>query len=136
MTPERFKQIVDAYGADPNNWPQDEREAAKASAAADPDRCRGIIASAPPGHRRLTFGRRLVWPGLGLAGVGLAGALTGALMVAVLLPRLSPTFGDVGASVIRNCVPCGALRWKHAVSSRTLRPARTRQPWVGRPPAS
>ena len=34
MTPERFHQIVEAYGADPQRWPQQERAAAERWAAA------------------------------------------------------------------------------------------------------
>ncbi|WP_146190657.1 hypothetical protein [Marinicauda salina] len=37
MTEDRFAGIVAAYGADPRRWPADERAAAEAFAAAEPD---------------------------------------------------------------------------------------------------
>lgn len=37
MNRERFEQIVAAYGADPRRWPEAERVAAEAFAAANPD---------------------------------------------------------------------------------------------------
>ena len=35
MTPERFEHLADAYGGDLRRWPETEREAARALAAAD-----------------------------------------------------------------------------------------------------
>jgi hypothetical protein len=35
MTPERFRALLDAYGADPRRWPEAERDAARAFAATD-----------------------------------------------------------------------------------------------------
>jgi hypothetical protein len=107
MTPERFHQIVEAYGADPRRWPQQERAAAQAWAdaqraqadaylavaaeldtwlAADhvapPDAAlqQRIIGSAP--RRRPAAQRRAWWwSGAAVAGVGLLGGAAGALAV-------------------------------------------------------
>lgn len=104
MTPDRFRQIVAAFGAAPHRWPEAERDAALALAhddgeaqailarEADLDRmldaCRvapaggalvgTIIASARPG-RRLNW--TMIGQGLGLAGAGLAGMVAGALLM-------------------------------------------------------
>lgn len=121
MTLERFRRIVEAYGADPGRWPADERGAAQAFAAAHPALCRPVldeavvldswlaedrvepagaplaarlVASAPASRAARRSGRRLVWSGLGFAGIGFAGALAGALTVAVLLPALAPPAYD------------------------------------------
>jgi hypothetical protein len=111
MTAERFHTLVAAYGADPQRWPQHERNdalawarahRAEADAALDaaleldgwlardmiapPARAlvEQIVASAPvraePVRRR-----RFWWSGAAFAGVGLAGALAGALTMSLLL---------------------------------------------------
>ncbi|WP_168790722.1 hypothetical protein [Paraburkholderia aromaticivorans] len=107
MTPERFQQIVEAYGAEPRRWPQQERAAAQAWAqshraeadallteaagvdawlAADkvepPDAAlvKRVLDSAPvrqPAPPR----RRLWWSGAAVAGVGLLGGVAGAFAV-------------------------------------------------------
>src|SRR5258708_33747216 len=46
MTPERFHQIVEAYGADPRRWPQQERAAAEAWAAAHRAEAGALLADA------------------------------------------------------------------------------------------
>lgn len=122
MTPERFSELIAAYGGSPQRWPEDERAAALAFMAANPEQAeaalapavglddllsryrvaapeaplaRRIVASAPRALWRRT---RLIWQGAGLAGIGLAGALAGALTVAVLLPLDStPDDGDAYA---------------------------------------
>ena len=126
MTFERFWQIVEAYGAAPARWPGDERAAAQAFAAENPGLCwpvlheagkldawlaedrtelagaalaARIVASAPADHLARP-GRRFVWSGLGFAGIGFAGALAGALAVAVLLPAISPPSYDDGDATI------------------------------------
>lgn len=120
MNLERFRQIVDAYGADPKRWPAEEGGAAQAFAAENPKLCRPvldeagkldvwlatdktepagpaltarIVASAPM-DRMARPGRRFIWSGLGFAGIGFAGALAGALAVAVLLPAMALTSYD------------------------------------------
>ena len=120
MTPERFAQIVDAYGADPRRWPDAERAAAcafaqaypseaqpKLSAAAMLDAClaadavepasrslqRCIVASAgTPGRRSPRGMRPLRWwlPGAALAGAGMAGLVAGALAMSWLSVSAEP----------------------------------------------
>ncbi len=116
MTPERFRQIVDAYGAAPRRWPADERAAAEAFARHDADaqamlareagfdRMLGAYRIAPAGGA-LTGAviasarprRRLLWTailqGLGVAVAGLAGALAGAFLMTAYAPS-APTFID------------------------------------------
>jgi hypothetical protein len=115
MTAQRFAQIVDAYGADPQRWPDAERAAAQAFARAHPDQTRAqlaaaaaldaclgadvvdpagralqrrIIASAHvPGLARPPLTRPARWwiPGAALAGAGAAGIAAGALAMSLLL---------------------------------------------------
>jgi hypothetical protein len=106
MTPERFHQIVAAYGADAHRWPQHERDAAQAWAHAhraeadaalrdaagldawlavdrvEPpslDLQRRIIERAP--SRPAAPRWRLWWSGAAVAGVGLLGGVAGAFAV-------------------------------------------------------
>ncbi|SJM35840.1 hypothetical protein [Mesorhizobium delmotii] len=122
MTPERFSELVAAYGGSPRRWPENERAAALDFIAANPTQAevalapaaelddllsrhrvaapdgalaRRIIATAPHALWRRT---RLIWQCAGLAGIGLAGALAGVLTVAVLLSLNSaPDDGDAYA---------------------------------------
>jgi len=111
MTPERFHQIVEAYGADSRRWPEEERAAAQAWAqthrqqadawlaqaagldawlAADrlapPDAAlqRRIVASAPV-RRPHAQRRAWWWSGAAVAGVGLLGGVAGALAVSLFV---------------------------------------------------
>lgn len=121
---ERFAALAEAYGAAIERWPAAEREAAQAMAddasarailarACDLDRLLDtyripepssalagrILADADRIVRRRRTARRW-WAGLGLAGVGLAGALAGALAATAVLPRADPELGviaDAGA---------------------------------------
>ncbi|HEX3382508.1 MAG TPA: hypothetical protein VHU21_22315 [Paraburkholderia sp.] len=106
MTPERFHQIVAAYGADARRWPEPEREAAQAWARAHRSEAdaalsdaagldawlaadhiespslelqRRIIDAAP--SRRPAPRWRLWWSGAAVAGVGLLGGVAGAFAV-------------------------------------------------------
>lgn len=111
MTPERFHTLVDAWGGDPRRWPEHERAEALAWARAHRDEADAALARAleldawlsrdfiePPSRaliERIATGapsaaqparppatrRRFWWSGVGLAGVGLAGALAGAFAV-------------------------------------------------------
>ena len=110
MTPERFHQIVEAYGADPQRWPPQERAAAQAWAGmhrqqaqawlaeaagldawlatdrlASPNAAlqQRIVASAParPARRATPQRRAWWWSGAAVAGVGLLGGVAGALAV-------------------------------------------------------
>jgi hypothetical protein len=99
MTEERFLQLVGAYGADPSRWPADERAAASAYLAANPElvaacvtaeaeldallartalRRRIVSAAASPSAARGVW-RWLIGAGLGLgfAGSAVAGVAAG-----------------------------------------------------------
>lgn len=116
MTPERFRTIVAAYGSDARRWPQDERAAAEAWAQAHPrDALQAlddaaaldawlmqetvappapalverIVASAPAPQRARRRGK-VWWSGAAFAGVGLAGALAGAVAVSMLMLGSAP----------------------------------------------
>ncbi len=131
MNAERFEELTATYGGDIGRWPQaeraDARNFAKSPAAA------GMLARAAdldalldtyvvqPRHARLEdrilakLVRRLTvrnWfrfgsAGIGLVGVGIAGALAGSIAIAVLAPNLTSDativsdgtatmFGDIG----------------------------------------
>ncbi|ABI89470.1 hypothetical protein CH72_3950 [Burkholderia ambifaria AMMD] len=116
MTPERFRTIVAAYGSDARRWPQDERAAAEAWAQAHPRDALAalddaaeldawliqdtvappapalverIVASAPAPQRARRRGK-VWWSGAAFAGVGLAGALAGAVAVSMLMLGSAP----------------------------------------------
>ncbi|KFG98380.1 hypothetical protein GQ56_0104865 [Burkholderia paludis] len=111
MTPERFRTIVAAYGSDARRWPDDERTAAEGWARAHPGEALAaldeaaeldawlandtvappapalverIVASAPAPRRARRRGA-VWWSGAAFAGVGLAGALAGAVAVSMLM---------------------------------------------------
>jgi hypothetical protein len=125
MTPERFRTLAEAYGADPARWPAAERDAALALvarrdpdtmsvladaamldrmlaahtvAAPDPALVRRVVASAPA--RRNPGRRRDAWySGIGLAGVGLAGVAAGMLAMSLLATRVTtPTASELSYS--------------------------------------
>ncbi|TKC91192.1 hypothetical protein FAZ69_07485 [Trinickia terrae] len=111
MTPERFRAIVEAYGAEARRWPAAERESAldwaerhrqeadalmaesawlDARLASDEAPRPGdalylrIVEMAPQAGRRTVAKKRrsrVWWSGAAFAGVGLAGGLAGALAV-------------------------------------------------------
>ncbi|WP_175654712.1 hypothetical protein [Burkholderia ambifaria] len=116
MTPERFRTIVAAYGSDARRWPQDERAAAEVWAQAHPRDALAalddaaeldawlmqdtiappapalverIVASAPAPQRARRRGK-VWWSGAAFAGVGLAGALAGAVAVSMLMLGSAP----------------------------------------------
>jgi len=113
MTPERFRQIVEAYGASPRRWPEKERAAAEAfvrdnteamsvlarEAALDrllgayriaaPDSAlTGTIVTSGPSSHRLSWTSLL--QGLGIVGAGLAGAVAGAFLMTIYAPSSAP----------------------------------------------
>lgn len=128
MTPQRFAQIVNAYGADPRRWPEAERGSACAFAAAYPelaqprleaaaalDAClaadtiepasrtlqRRIVESAlVPGRRRTVGTRPTRWwlPGAALAGAGVAGLIAGAMAMSSLMMAGGYTWTSASAS--------------------------------------
>jgi hypothetical protein len=107
MTPERFQQIVEAYGAEPRRWPQQERAEAEDWARLHRVEADTVLAEAvgldawlaadkvePPGEalrqrvldsapvrQPVAPRRRLWWSGAAVAGVGLLGGLAGAFAV-------------------------------------------------------
>jgi len=117
MTSERFAELAEIYGAEPRRWPEGQREAAAAYRKAHPEEAEKallaarrldraldryavpgpgaklamtIIEAAPPlraAARRLRLWRQ----GAGFAALGLAGALAGALAIAVLMPMTAPS---------------------------------------------
>ncbi|MEO0982948.1 MAG: hypothetical protein AAFX03_09885 [Pseudomonadota bacterium] len=46
MRPERVFELIEAYGADPAAWPEDERDAGREALAADPDAFEAAVAGA------------------------------------------------------------------------------------------
>jgi hypothetical protein len=123
VTPERFRELIEVYGGDPRRWPASERAAALAYrrdhaddvqavlaeaseldgimdrfAVMPPDAAlrERIVASGPtPGSDRGRAG--LWWQSAGVAGVGLAGAVVGALIISTVASvNLSGDDDDVG----------------------------------------
>jgi hypothetical protein len=119
MTPERFRQLIEAYGAAPRQWPEAERREAEAFLAsgdpavlsdareldlflaahevapAEPDLVRRIVMSAP--HRRAS--RRWWLSGVGLVGAGAAGVAAGVLALTLTAPLSPPPAHADGSSV-------------------------------------
>jgi anti-sigma factor RsiW len=135
MTRARFEAILDAYGADPRRWPDAERAAAQAFAAADPQAPallaaaadldgalhlaapdpaepalrEAIIASAKAAPARR---RSLWWAGAGLS-AALAGAAAGAVTVGVMAPGAGGELAAeqiAGASTAFDDLDEGAVR--------------------------
>ncbi|WP_250888882.1 hypothetical protein [Mesorhizobium sp. dw_380] len=131
MDAKRFAALAEAYGGDLRRWPHAEREAAAAFASSEAgqaiSRHAGALDALLDGYsvqhpskalhdailrvadRHLAQRRRqrFWWLGLGLAGVGLAGAVAGLALVTVVTPEASPdhyvldanatAFGDAGS---------------------------------------
>lgn len=134
MDARRFAALTEAYGGDLRRWPQVEREAAAAFASSETGQdisrqARALDARLDsysvrhPGkalHDTIlrTADRYIVrrrrqrfwWLGLGLAGIGLAGAIAGLALVTVVTPEVQPdhyvldanatAFGDAGPDTI------------------------------------
>lgn len=136
MTPERFAEIVGAYGSRSSRWPQAERDAALAFMQSHPDAIGKLRAEAslldglldssvvaPAGRElqqailraaamrhaapafRAADSRARVKPtlwqragfwgrGAGIVGIGLAGALAGALTLAIVVPMIGPAYDE------------------------------------------
>ena len=116
MTPERFRTIVDAYGADPRRWPDEDRAAAQAWAdlhrgeadtllaesagldawltshtVAPPERaCVERIVATAPARRPARHRGWLWWQGAAFAGIGLVGGLAGAFAVSFFVLSGTP----------------------------------------------
>lgn len=134
MSAERFAEMVDAYGGNIGRWPQPERAAARdyarsAEAAgmleraaeldtlldayvlkAGHDGLDGRIITKFVRRSRMRNWFRFGSAGIGLVGVGIAGALAGSIAIAILAPSLTSDtvvvsdgtatmFGDVGPDV-------------------------------------
>ncbi|MDN7875851.1 hypothetical protein [Burkholderia aenigmatica] len=122
MTPERFRTIVAAYGSDARRWPDGERAAAEAWARTHPGDALAalddaaeldawlandtvappapalverIVATAPAPRRARRRGA-VWWSGAAFAGVGLAGALAGAVAVSMLMLGSVPPSHEPG----------------------------------------
>ncbi|MDW6026319.1 hypothetical protein SAZ10_31625 [Mesorhizobium sp. BAC0120] len=125
MTPDQFRKLTKTYGAEPRRWPQGTQEAAlgfmkshpaEAQVAlaeatqldgmldrhivAAPDSALGqrIISSAPAA-RAIWQHARLWWQGAAIAGLGIAGALAGALMIGIFRAPDAAEYND-GAHVV------------------------------------
>jgi hypothetical protein len=112
VTPERFRKLTEIYGAEPRRWPAVEREAAlgymrdhrtEAQAIlADAEALdlmlshhtvappaavlrERIVASAPKDRRWTWRPMGLWWQSAGLASLGLAAALAGALVINIVM---------------------------------------------------
>ncbi|MGN6583240.1 MAG: hypothetical protein ACTHJV_06015 [Rhizobiaceae bacterium] len=120
MTPERFAELVEIYGSEPRRWPEGQRDAAASYVETHPQDAEktlqaarrldealdryavpgpgaglttAIIDGSPP--LRVAARRMRLWrQGAGFAALGLAGALAGALTIAVLLPMTAPPDED------------------------------------------
>lgn len=114
MSADRFATLAEVCGADLRRWPAADRTAAKELLAGDRPDASAIVAregrldawldtysvrapsaaligrvlAAAPQPALLLSRARLWWSGLGLAGIGLAGALTGALALPLATPAL------------------------------------------------
>ena len=120
MTPDRLRTLLSTYGADWRRWPAGERDAARALLARDaaaqqrmldhaaqlddwlashavaaPDRALSerIVAGAST-TLRARRERAWWWRGAGLAAIGLAGSLAGALGVSLALHDFGANPGD------------------------------------------
>lgn len=116
MTPERFRAIIEAYGATPQRWPAAERAAAESFARRHPEAKSLLLSEAelddllgrypvqPPGcaltgaviasalpFRTSSFG--YILKGFGFISAGLAGAIAGALLMMMYTPS-APSFID------------------------------------------
>ena len=137
MTPERFRTIVDAYGADPRRWPDEERAAAEAWAdlhrvevdalladsagldawltshtVAPPERAfvERIVATAPARRPAKPRGR-LWWQGAAFAGIGLAGGLAGAFAVSFFVVTGTPTQAHDSSSYMTSSFDGSSADW-------------------------
>ncbi len=115
MTPDHFGELVEIYGAEPRRWPRGQRQAAITFTEDHPEVAAHILENArrldealdryvvpepsakltrmimesAPSIRAAARHTRLWRQGASFAAVGLAGALIGALAIAVLVPMSS-----------------------------------------------
>ncbi|RUX93468.1 hypothetical protein EN935_34405 [Mesorhizobium sp. M7D.F.Ca.US.004.03.1.1] len=130
MDAKRFAALAAAYGGDLRRWPEAERMAGNIFAASEAGEAilkhagtldarldsyrvdapgkalHGSIQQAAGRHLIQRRRQRFWWLGLGLAGIGLAGAVAGLALVTVVTPEVQPdhyvldanvtAFGDTG----------------------------------------
>lgn len=117
MTPERFREIIEAYGTLPQRWPDAERAAAEDFLRKSPEAREalareasldGLLDSyrvAPPNSMLIgaivaSFPslRHLWWvsllKGVGFVGAGLAGAIAGAFLMMIYAPVVPTVIDD------------------------------------------
>jgi hypothetical protein len=140
MTPERFRTIVDAYGADPHRWPEQERAAAERWAEqhrSEADAVLGESASldvwlashtvaapkreffervveaavaAAPVRRPAKRGR-FWWQGAAFAGIGLAGGVAGAFAVSFFVLTGTPPSAHDSSSYLTSSFDGSSADW-------------------------
>ena len=130
MDAKRFAALAAAYGGDLRRWPEAERMAGSVFAASEAGQAilrhagtldglldsyrieapgkilHGAILQAAGRHLVQRRRQRFWWLGLGLAGIGLAGAVAGLALVSIVTPEVQPdhyvldanatAFGDAG----------------------------------------
>ncbi|WP_144151592.1 hypothetical protein [Paraburkholderia sp. BCC1885] len=137
MTPERFRTIVDAYGADVHRWPDAERAAAVAWADLHRAEADALLAESagldawlasqqvePPEHalvarivagsparRPLPHRARLWWRGAAFAGIGLAGGVAGAFAMSFFILTGAPTQGHESVSYLTSSFDGSNADW-------------------------
>ena len=111
MTPERFQQIVEAYGADPRRWPREERAAAQAWAARHRPEADALLADAA-GIDAWLAADKVDAPGAALQQRILAGAPEGG-------PPHCPK-GGCGGPVRRWRVSVCSAAWRARLPCRSL----------------
>ena len=130
MDARRFATLAAAYGADLRRWPETEQMAGAIFAPSEAGQAilrhartldglldsyrletpgkalHGAILQSAGRHLVQRRRRRFWWLGLGLAGIGLAGAVAGLALVTIVMPEVQPdhyvldanatAFGDAG----------------------------------------
>lgn len=123
MDAEHFAALAAAYGGDLRRWPEAERMAGTVFAASEAGKAilkhAGTLDALLDGYRVDAPGRalhgsilqaarrhlvqrrrqRFWWLGLGLAGIGLAGAVAGLALVAIVTPEVQPDHTVLDANV-------------------------------------
>ena len=131
MDARRFAALAAAYGSSPGRWPDAERKAAASFAASEAGRAilrraaaldglldihsvrpagaalHGAVLATAGRDLRQQRRRRSWWLGLGLAGIGLAGAVAGLGLVTVVLPGAQPDsyLLDTNATAFGDALP-------------------------------
>lgn len=116
MTAERFLALVEAYGADARRWPEAERAAAKAFAAARPEVAQAALAAADD-LDALLHASRALQPSMALRDRVLASAADAGLKArregGRWLAKLALVFGAGGVAVTAAGVAAGVLLTTH-----------------------